>query len=93
MTSVFSPEEIDQFIGEGYVILRRGFLPSDSWLPFEKILSGLLQKSLVSDFLYSSTSGYSGDFHRLCARLIESPHEDEWRYSDLATFGMSEPKG
>ncbi len=69
----------------------RGFLPPDSWLPYEKTLSGLLEKPLTSQFVASATSAFSGDFRQLCARLIESPHDDGWQYTDLETFGMPNP--
>jgi hypothetical protein len=68
----------------------RGFLTPDSWLPYEKTLSGLLRKPLVADFVASPTSVFSGEFRKLCTRLIESPREDEWQFKALETFGTSE---
>ena len=52
---------------------QRGFLAEDSWLPYEKTMSGLLRKPLVAEFITSSTGAFSGDFRELCSRLIESP--------------------
>jgi hypothetical protein len=66
----------------------RGFLSLDSWIPYERTLSGLLRKALPAQFISSPTSAFSGDFRRLCMRLIESPRDDDWQYSDLADFGM-----
>jgi len=69
----------------------RGFLSSDSWSPYERTLSGLLRKPLASEFISSPTSAFSGDFRQLCMRLIASPHDDDWQYSDLEGFGVSGP--
>jgi hypothetical protein len=71
----------------------RGFLPAVSWLPYEKTLSGLLRKPLVAELMTSTIGAFSGDFRHLCARLIESPHDDDWRYTDLAEFGVSPSDG
>ena len=70
---------------------RRGFLSPDSWLPYEKTLSGLLRKPLVSEFLTSRTSAFSEDFLQLCTGLIESPRADDWQFGDPDAFGISEP--
>ena len=82
------------FIAEGlYRQHLRGFLAPDSWVPYEKTVSGLLQMPLVRDFFYSPTSTYSAGFRRLCERLIESPIEDGWRYVPLETFGTDGSAG
>ena len=67
---------------------QRGFLPEDSWLPYERTTSGLLRKPLVSEFITSSTGAFSAEFRRLCEQLIESPRDDDWEYTDLDSFGM-----
>lgn len=69
----------------------RGHLSLDSWSPYEKTLSGLLRKPLISDFVLSKTSAFSGDFLQLCSQLIESPGENDWEFGDPDAFGMSEP--
>jgi hypothetical protein len=51
---------------------------------------GLLQRPLVREFIESTASTYSGEFMTLCRRLIESPHEESWRYVPLDTFGTDE---
>lgn len=70
---------------------RRGFLSPDSWLPYERTLSGLLRKPLVSEFVTSTTSAFSEDFRKLCTRLIESPLADDWQFRGPDSFGMPEP--
>ncbi len=69
----------------------RGFLPPDSWLPYERTLSGLLRKPMIAEFVTSATSAFSGDFRQLCMRLIEFPLDDDWQFNGLEGFGMSEP--
>ena len=46
---------------------------------------------MISEFVTSETSAFSGDFRQLCMRLIESPLEDDWQFNGLEGFGMSEP--
>lgn len=79
------------FIVEGlHRQYNRGFLPTESWLPYEGVVAGLFRIPWIREWYDSPVTPFSSDFDRLVQRLIESPPENTWRYEDLGTFGAPE---
>lgn len=77
------------FVVEGlYRQHRRGFLSEESWDPYRRALTGLIKLPWVWDFFNSPTSTYSGDFHRLCSELRNSPDQAGWQYTPLEAYGV-----
>ena len=76
------------YVVEGlYRQRQRGFLPTESWLPYERALAGLLQVPFVADWFRSKITPLSDEFCKYSNSLITAPPDDAWKHQAAGDVG------